>query len=89
MQMRNQTNTDVQNPQQDAEPIFKVYGENYKVKNNFWCTVLHVIRRQWLDSGYNEKELDIVNQDGCQDLGPGLVRLPYIDINNPSLTILG
>ncbi|KAL5265873.1 hypothetical protein ACHWQZ_G006514 [Mnemiopsis leidyi] len=30
MQMRNQTNTDVQNPQQDAEPIFKVYGENYK-----------------------------------------------------------
>lgn len=30
MQKRNQTNTDVQNPQQDDEPTFRVYGESYK-----------------------------------------------------------
>lgn len=30
MQKRNQTNTDVQNPQQDDEPTFRVTGDNYQ-----------------------------------------------------------
>ena len=34
MQMRNKTNTDVQNPQQDDEPTFRVSGEYYEVKIN-------------------------------------------------------
>ena len=31
MQKRNQTNTEVQNPQQEEDPLFRVTGENYHV----------------------------------------------------------
>ena len=36
MQMRNQTNTDVQNPQQDDEPTFRVSGETFSVNSPFF-----------------------------------------------------